>query len=130
MDNDHTLYHDSSDDAVPVSYTEAWRRDMESEEEEPERDDPSAAWERVDIVTDGDGQGCTAYVETNDDNDDGYNDGHVESWERHFKTVKEALHRYGHGQSEWFGISGVHCTVTVDGESVEQYLTERPEDRP
>jgi len=55
------------------------------------------------------------HTETNDDNDDGYPDGHWESWTLSYPSVEQALKHTGKCR---VGVSGVIVTVTLDGEEV------------
>ena len=71
------------------------------------------AWHRIDIQTLGKGR-CVVHESTNDNDDDGYDDGEVVSW-NYEDNIARALLR--HGKSH-VGISGVKVTVTLDGEEL------------
>ena len=53
-----------------------------------------------------------AAVETNDDNDDGENDGRVARWNTQHPSVEAALRQYGKSRT---GVSGIQVSVYVDG---------------
>jgi hypothetical protein len=55
------------------------------------------------------------FNETNDNNDDGYPDGRWDTWTEEFTTVEKALKHTGKCH---VGISGVICTVILDGKEV------------
>ena len=72
------------------------------------------AWQHYSVSTLADG--CAlVLVKTNDDNDDGYDDGRVVEWKASFPSLKAALHYTGKSR---LGISGIRVHVTVDGERV------------
>lgn len=73
----------------------------------------SGTWTRYDILTDGAG-GAEIHWSTNDDNDDGYDDGDVASLVHRFPTVEAALRHAGHKSRR--GFYGQPVEVTLDGE--------------
>jgi hypothetical protein len=82
--------------------------------EEPDVDDGLGTYHRYDMHTRADGE-IHGWVETNDDNDDGYPDGNIERWQEHCKTRAEFDRRVGRSR---IGISGVKVTVVLDGEEL------------
>lgn len=54
--------------------------------------------------------------ETNDDNDDGYDDGYLVEWTNNVADVETALRITGKSRT---GISGVRVTVSLDGVEVQ-----------
>lgn len=71
-------------------------------------------YHRMTITRLGDGR-ATIHHETNDDDDDGYDDGHTEVWEDTVASVERALRITGVTR---VGVSGVRVLVTLDGEEV------------
>lgn len=61
------------------------------------------------------GSDVLVYVETNDDNDDGYPDGDWTNWTLAFRSVEKAREHCGVCR---IGISGVIVTVTLNGEEI------------
>lgn len=74
------------------------------------------AWHNISIITCSEADAAVVVTEeTNDDNDDGYPDGHVTRWDYTARTVEDALKRAGKCR---VGISGVIVTVTLDGKEI------------
>lgn len=73
-------------------------------------------WERVDITTFGIGH-VRCQVETNDNDDDGVDDGHVACWSLTYPSVVEALRAHGGGSHR--GATGCDIAVYVDGKEVK-----------
>lgn len=73
------------------------------------------AYHNIHITTQPNG---TAWVQhlTNDDDDDGYDDGRETTWPEEYNTVQMALDRLGVSRT---GISGIRVTVWLDGKKVE-----------
>ena len=74
-----------------------------------------AAIQRYFITTNPDGISVNCMCETNDDDDDGYPDGHWEQWNEPYRDVEQALKVKGVCR---VGISGVIVTVMVDGKEI------------
>ena len=92
--------------------TEVMRSRMGNSEDQDDYLDPVTV-HRHTVVTQGDE--AIIHTETNDDNDDGYPDGHWESWTLSYPSVEQALKHTGKCR---VGVSGVIVTVTLDGEEV------------
>jgi hypothetical protein len=73
------------------------------------------AWQHYSISTGYDGGRVLVLVRTNDNDDDGYDDGEVVEWQETFADLERAL---GYSGRSRVGISGILVTVTVDGERV------------
>lgn len=71
------------------------------------------AWQHYSVSTRPDE--VLVLVKTNDDDDDGYDDGEVTEWPETFPTLAAALKYTGRSR---VGVSGVQVLVTVDGERV------------
>lgn len=71
------------------------------------------AFHDISITSLGDGR-CSVHESTNDDDDDGYPDGHVEEWSYEGDLARE-LERHGKSRT---GISGVKVSVYLDGEKL------------
>lgn len=72
------------------------------------------AYIRYDMRTRADGV-ILGWVQTNDNNDDGYPDGTTEEWETSFKTRADFDRRVGRNRT---GISGIKVIVVLDGEEL------------
>jgi hypothetical protein len=74
-----------------------------------------AAWQHYSVSTGYESGKVLVLVKTNDNDDDGYDDGEIAEWEESFASLEAALKYTGHSR---VGVSGVAVTVTVDGERV------------
>jgi hypothetical protein len=74
----------------------------------------AAAVHRYTITTNSSGLALVS-EQTNDDNDDGIPDGRWDTWSAEYPSVEAALEHTGKCR---VGISGVICTVTLDGKEV------------
>jgi hypothetical protein len=83
-------------------------------EEPPEPREPEV-WTRVEIWTADDMDTVRVYVETNDNDDDGYPDQVIVSWTRHFPSLEAAMKQYGKSH---YGMAGHRVDVFVDGKKV------------
>ena len=73
-------------------------------------------WQRYDLCTCTDGT-ITGVTATNDNDDDGYPDNDVESWEVRYRNREEMIKRTG---GSHIGCSGISVTVYLDGREVSR----------
>lgn len=75
-----------------------------------------SAWQTYDLYSQPNGT-ITGVTETNDDNDDGFPDPTIETWDVSYKSHEEMMRRTG---GTHVGCSGIAVTVYLDGAEVSK----------